>query len=477
MREVETLIVGGGISGIATAWQLDYLGNDVEVWESDDRIGGKIKTEQSDGYITEQAASMVLNFRPEVTQFLQESGLENHKLLRTPTAKRYLINNGNLQEMPMKMAGMLFSPLWSLPGKLRLMLEPFILKGGGEHESVADFIRRRLGNEMLDKALGAYISGTLASDPEKADSYSVLPHLTTLEKQYGSLTAGVFARKIINKKKASITEGFSFQGGMTTLVQELSKQLGNNIHTGYKITAISPHKKGWLVNAETEYGEQSCYTKNLVLSTPAPVTANLLKPLNSELYNLLNDIRYAPLSIVHLGYNKNNIKHDVEGTGFLTPFNEKLKLNGSMWMHSLFSERAPQGQVLLSNYIGGSRYPDIVSQNEQYQVDTVSNELESLLDIKGDPEWMRVNKHTQALPLYHGNYTVRQQAIEKQMESMSGLYLQANYLGGVSIRDRLVCARALAKKLSKELSKELGNTTHNNPQESPLILKSGGGAI
>jgi len=469
MREIETLIVGGGISGIATAWQLDYLGNEVEVWESDNRIGGKIKTEQNDGYITEQAASMVLNFRPEVSKFLQESGLENHKLLRTPTAKRYLINNGNLQEMPMKMAGMLSSPLWSLKGKLRLMLEPFILKGGNENESVADFIRRRLGNEMLDKALGAYISGTLASDPEKADSYSVLPHLTALERQYGSLTAGVFARKVINKKKASVTEGFSFKGGMSTMVQELSKQLGSSIHTGYKITEISPHKKGWLVNAETPHGERSCYTKNLILSTPATVAAQLLKPLNSELHKLIDEIEYAPLSIVHLAYNKKNIKHDVDGTGFLTPFHEKLTLNGSMWMHSLFSERAPQGQVLLSNYIGGSRHPEIVSQPEQYQVDTVSKELQSLLGIKGDPEWMRVNKHTQALPLYHGNYTVRQQAIARQLVSMSGLYLQANYLGGVSIRDRLVCARALAKQLNKKQNIIKQNVYKNIKHTPPLL--------
>ena len=469
MREIETLIVGGGISGLATAWQLDYLGNDVEVWESDSRIGGKIKTDQNDGYITEQAASMVLNFRPEVTQFLEESGLENHKLLRTPSAKRYLINNGHLQEMPMKMAGMLFSPIWSLPGKLRLMLEPFILKGGGEHESVADFIRRRLGNEMLDKALGAYISGTLASDPEQADSYSVLPHLTALERNYGSLTAGVFARKVINKKKASITEGFSFEGGMTTLVQRLSDQLGSRIHTTFEITEISPHKKGWIVNAVTPNGEQSCYAKRLILSTPAAVTARLIKPLNTELHQLLNEIEYAPLSIVHLGYHRNNIQHDVEGTGFLTPFNEKLKLNGSMWMHSLFSERAPKNRVLLSNYLGGSRHPEVVNWSEQDQVEIVHKALKSLLGIKGDPEWVRVNMHKQALPLYHGAYTVRQQAIKRQLESMPELYLQANYLGGVSIRDRIVCARTLAKQLNTN-TQVLTPETYKSAKKGGCVL-------
>ncbi len=464
MREIETLVVGGGISGLSTAWQLAHLGNDVEVWESEKRTGGKIATEINDGYVTEQAASMVLNFRPEVSRFLQETGLENQKLLRTPTTKRYLINDGNLQEMPMKMASMLFSPIWSLPGKLRLMLEPFVIKGGGEHESVADFIRRRLGNEMLEKAMGAYISGTLASDPEKADSYSVLPHLTALEQRYGSLTAGVFARRVLNRKKAAITEGFSFEGGMQTLVSVLSKQLENSVYKGYEIIDISPYEDGWVTTANTVHGERSCYSKNLILSTPASITSKLLRPINQEISDLLDGIQYAPLSVIHLGFERNRVQHDVEGTGFLTPFKERLKLNGSMWMHSLFSARTPQDKLLLSNYVGGSRYPEIVDMGEQEQIDIVVNELKSLLNLKGDPEWARVNRHAQALPLYHGDYTLRQRLITQQFRSMRGLYLQANYLGGVSIRDRIICARVLAKRLNSE--KQGFTNILKNPQTS-----------
>ena len=465
MRSVDNLIIGGGISGLSSAWQLAYQGNQVKLWEAQSHLGGKIGTNTSDeGYTTEQAASMVLNFRPEVTSFLKETGLDELKLLRTPTSKRYLIHQGQLQEMPMKIAGVLFSPLWSLPGKLRLMLEPFVLKGGGEHESVADFIRRRFGHEMLDKALGAYVSGTLASDPEKADSFSVLPQLTALEQSYGSLTAGIFSRKILNRKKASITEGFSFQGGMSTMVNDLSQQLGSRVHTNYSITDIAREGEGWLVNAQTPHGERSCFTKNLILSTPAPITAKLLKPLSNELYHLLNEIEYAPVSVVHLAYQKKNIKHDVDGTGFLTPFNEKPKLNGSMWMHSLFSNRAPQNHVLLSNYIGGSRYPELTKLSEQGQVDLVHKELKSLLGIKGDPEWSKINSHSQALPLYHGQYTLRQQTIKRHLALLPNLYLQANYLGGVSIRDRIVCARNLAEVLTTKHAEE-GSTKHQKQKD------------
>ncbi len=454
MRSIETLIIGGGISGLATAWYLNQQGSEVELWESNTRTGGKIATDNSDpdcnkGFITEQAASMVLNFRPEVTQFLQNSGLNEHKILRTPTAKRYLIHQGKLQQLPMKMAGMVFSPLWSFSGKCRLFLEPFIFKGGGEHESIADFIRRRLGNEMLDKALGAYISGTLASDPELADSYSVLPHLTALEQRYGSITAGAFVRKILRRKTASVTEGFSFQGGMTTLVQQLTQQLNDRIHTNYNVTQISVDKKGWIIKAKTAKGETRCFAKNLILSTPAPVAAKLIKPINHKLYQLLDEIEYASLSIVHLGFQRKQIKHPVSGTGFLTPFKEKLQLNGSMWMHSLFSGRAPKDHLLLSNYLGGSRHPESIAWSDEKKIKVVTEELRTLLGITGNPVWARVDSHTQALPLYHGRYTLRQHAIQAQLDAMSGLYLQANYLGGVSIRDRIIKAQQLAKTITQ----------------------------
>lgn len=470
MREIDTLVIGGGISGLASAWHLAAAGLSVEIWEAAEHAGGKIITERNDGYTTEQAASMVLNFRPEVSDFLQASGLDNHKLLRTPTSKRYLIHQGKLQEMPMKFSGMLFSPLWTLRGKLRLILEPFILSRAAENESVADFIRRRLGNEMLDKALSAYISGTLASDPEQTDALSVLPRLKALERRYGSLTAGAFSRRILNRKLASVTEGFSFRGGMSTLVSELSQQLGGCLKTGYETVHIEPANGGWLVTARTPRGEQQCRTRKLVLSTPAAITAQLLKPHNTALGELLDSIEYAPISVVHLAYKKSDVLHQANGTGFLTPWREKLMLNGSMWMHSLFENRAPQGQVLLSNYLGGARHPRIAHWSDRQRIDLAHRELKSLLGIRSAPEWHRVNHHAQALPLYHGHYTRHQQAISQALRSSPGLHLQANYLGGVSVRDRILCAQQLATILSEEkalnISTQAGFELRTRPKKA-----------
>lgn len=214
MTDVDVLIVGGGISGLSIAWWLAQAGISVEVWEQDTRPGGKIQSVKADGYLTEQAASMVMNFRPEVTQFMRKSGLDTYKVLRADTANRYLVHDGQLLPLPMKLIPMIMSPLWSLHGKLRMFVEPFIPKGGHAQETVTEFITRRLGSEVLEKAMGSYITGTLASDPDLANAYTVLPRLTGLEQRYGSIALGVLIYKILRRRTASFTEAFSFQGGV-----------------------------------------------------------------------------------------------------------------------------------------------------------------------------------------------------------------------------------------------------------------------
>ena len=214
MTDIDVLIVGGGISGLSIAWYLAQAGVSVEVWEQDTRPGGKIQSIKANGYLTESAASMILNHRPEVSQFLKNTGLEAKKSLRAETANRYLVHNGHLLALPLKLGAMVMSPLWSLQGKLQMLKEPFIRKGGHAQETVSEFICRRFGREVLEKAMGAFVTGTLASDPDLANAYAVLPRLTALEQRYGSITKGIFLHKILGHRTACLTQAFSFQGGM-----------------------------------------------------------------------------------------------------------------------------------------------------------------------------------------------------------------------------------------------------------------------
>lgn len=447
MNDVDVLVVGGGISGLALSWLLAHKGVRVEIWERETRPGGKIQSRRENGYLTEQSASMVMNFRPDVNQFLAACGLEAGKLTRKPLANRYVVDDGRLVATPMKLSAMLTTPLWSLRGKLRLALEPFILKGGHNEETVSQFITRRLGREILEKAMGPYVAGPLASDPDLACAYSTLPRLTALERRYGSLTLGVFVNKVLRRRTATEMEVFSFHNGMASLVKSLAADPAVHFRARRRVTGLERSEGGWQVTGRASETEHMIKARHVVLSVPAYTAANLLSPVDDELGKLLSGIDYTPLSVVHLGLSRTAIRHPLDGNGFLAPYKESPAPSGSLWMSSLFPDRSPQDKVLLSNYLGGARLPQASSWSEERSVATVIKALRPLLGIEGDPEMVRIDRHPRGLPLYHGAYHARMQGIERRLEQLSGLDLVANYRGGVSVRDRIACAQTTASRI------------------------------
>jgi oxygen-dependent protoporphyrinogen oxidase len=357
MDKVDVLIIGGGISGLASAWWLARSGLSVEVWEAKQRPGGKIMSTRQDGYLTERAAAMVLNFRPEVVELVREAGLESAKTARLPSAesRRYLLHRGHLKALPMRMGAMVASPLWSMRGKLRLLAEPFIFSSGRADESVSEFITRRLGHEILEKAMEPFIAGTLAGDANQASAAAVLPRLTALERRYGSITAGVVVNRILRRRTACTTETFSFRGGMGTLAETLAKTPGINLRTGHTAEELVREQDGWQATATAPYGQRTVSACHVIVATPAAAAAALVAPSDNELAELLRGIGYAGVTVVHTGITRDAVGHPLDGTGFLAPKGESASLTGNLWMSTLFPDRAPPGKVLLTSYLGGTR--------------------------------------------------------------------------------------------------------------------------
>lgn len=449
MDKLDVLIVGGGISGLASAWWLARSGLSVEVWEASERPGGKIMSTRQDGYLTERAAAMVLNFRPEVVEMVREAGLEPAKTARLPTAeaRRYLLHRGHLKALPMRMGAMVASPLWSLRGKLRLLAEPFIFSSGQADESVSEFITRRLGHEILEKAMEPFIAGTLAGDVYQASAAAVLPRLTALERRYGSITAGVLVNRVLRRRTACTTETFSFSGGMSTLAETLAKTPGINVRTGFSVDELVRERDGWRVTATAPHGQRTVSARHVIVTTPASVAAALLNRVDNELAELLRGIGYAAVNVVHAGLSRDAVGHPLDGTGFLAPKGESANLTGNLWMSTLFPDRAPPGKVLLSSYLGGARAPQVADWDDGRLVDETLRTLRPLIGLKADPEMVRIDRHQQALPAYHGAYQARMQAITARLQHIPGLHLEANYRGGVSVRDRLACGHAVANRI------------------------------
>ncbi len=449
MKDTDVLIIGGGVTGLASAWWLAQGGLSVEVWEAGERPGGKIMSTRQDGYLTERAASMVLNFRPEVAELIHETGLGSSKTSRRPTAeaRRYLLHNNSLKALPMRMGPMLASPLWSMRGKLRMLAEPFIFSRGRPDESVSEFITRRLGREVLEKAIEPFIAGTLAGDPDRTSAAAALPRLKALEQRYRSLAIGVVASRIARRRTACTTDTFSFRNGMGTLTDTLAKAHGVALRTGHVADELVRVKEGWQVSAMTPQGRKQISARHVIVATPAPVAAKLIGEADSELADLLRGIHYAAVAVVHTGFSSSTIGHPLDGSGFLAPRSESAILTGNLWMSILFPDRAPPGKTLLSSYLGGARAPQVADWGNERLADETLGTLRPLVELKGEPEMVRIDRHQEALPLYHGAYQARMQGIASRLKENPGLHLEANYRGGVSVRDRLARGHAVAKQI------------------------------
>jgi len=451
-HDCDVLVIGGGISGLASAWWLAREGLSVEVWEAGERAGGKILSTRRNGYLTERAAAMVMNFRPEVADLVRETGLEPAKTSRLPAAeaRRYLVCGGKLKALPMRLGAMLASPLWSTKAKLRLLLEPFILTSGRKDEPVSEFICRRLGREVLEKAMEPFVAGTLASDPDQTSAAAALPRLTALVQRYGSISAGILVNRILRRRTACTTDTFSFHGGISTLVEALTKAPGVNVRSGHCVRELVREEAGWRVSANTAEGQRSLSAPHVIVSTPAPAAAALVKPMDRELAELLSGIAYAAVTVVHAGMDRSDVGHCLDGTGFLAPRVEGAALTGNLWMSTLFPDRAPRGKILLTAYLGGARAPQVKDWTDERLLDETLDTLSPLLGLKGAPEMVRINRHAEALPLYHGAYLSRMQAMDERLQRLTGLHLEANYRGGVSVRDRLARGRGLARRIMAE---------------------------
>lgn len=467
MNTLDVLVVGGGISGLAIAHNLASSGLRVEVWEGAERVGGKIQTVVKQGYQLEQAASMVMNFRSEIDPFLRNTGLETSKHQRSPSSTRYLAEPDRLVKVPTGIRELLTTPLFTTAGKLRLLAEPLAPRSDKPDESIAEFITRRLGKEFLDKVFEPYVAGPLASDVNLAEARATMPRLIELEKSYRSLALGAIVRKLSHRGHAARPEVFSFSGGMETLAQKLAGEGRFQVRNNMQVSELWPVKDGWMTRASTEDGARTVFSRQLVLSTPAPAAATLVEELDLELARQLRGIDYTPISIVHTGFKRSQIRQRLDGSGFLVPRQSGYTPNGCLWMSSLFNDHAPEDKVLMSTYLGGARNPAAASWDTQRSQAVVMSMLGSLMGIKSDPDMLHVVRHTKGLPLYHGAYSQRLAAISDRLGRFPGLHLEANYKGGVSVRDRILCAEKTACRILRQLDSTL--PVHDLDRRSGLV--------
>lgn len=439
---LDMVVVGGGISGLTTAFHLSRAGRRVAVLEAAARVGGAIETFSDGAWRFEMGPNTVLENNPSVGRLLRDSGMETEKITAAPSAKRrYLYKGGRLVPLPGGPGGFLTTPLFPASAKLRLLREPWIAPAPADvEETIAQFVRRRLGQAFLDYAVGPFVSGVYAGDPERLSVRWAVPKIHGLEEQHGSLIRGAFARR---KGPAPGGAMISFREGLEELPRKLAREIGD-VRTGVLCHKVVRIEGGF--RAETSAGPVEA--ARVVLAVPADVAARLLEEATSGASRLFAEIPYAAVATLSLGFRREAVGHPLEGFGFLAPRKEGVNVLGCLFPSEIFPGRAPAGHVALAAFAGGRTNPEIVGWDDERLASTLLSELRGPLGLEGEPAFRLIRRWPRAIPQYevgHGRFVERAREIE---QALPGLRLGGNFLGGVSVPDCIKNATSLAEALA-----------------------------
>jgi oxygen-dependent protoporphyrinogen oxidase len=447
------IVIGGGISGLAAAHRLMQDGHKVIVLDRRAAPGGRVYSESRDGFLVEHGPNSMISPALGAESLIGELELGEERIDKSSAVRhRYLVRNGKAHALPIDPIGFFSSNFFSLRGRLRLLLEPFIARRL-EDESVAAFIRRRFGPELLDYVFDPLVGGLYAGDPEKLSIAALLPRLKQLETHYGSVVRGA-ARKMMAGMDARYDPRrrmlFSFRHGMATLPRQLAASLGDRLRSGVRVEGLQPLAGGrYQLKVRIGEREESLQASQVVIALPAYAAARLLEKIAPEAASNLAGIEHPPLSVVALGFRRKDISHPLDGLGVLTPTVEMRNILGFLFSSTLFSGRAPNDHVLLTAYVGGARQPDLAQLPRDALIHLVRNEASSLLGCSGAPVFESVRYWRYGLPQPDLQHASRLQSLLDLEQKFPGLAITGNYVAGVSTSTCIDTAVAAADRIAK----------------------------
>lgn len=435
-QRFDIAVIGAGISGLTAAFRLEGGGKRVVVLEEAGRAGGVIQTERENGWLFELGPNTVLEGNFEVGRLISDLDLGDKKIVASPVAKRrYIWKGDRLVPLPGGPLEFLTTSLFPLSAKLRLLKEPWIARSQAEDESIADFVRRRLGESFLRYAVGPFVSGVYAGDPERLSVRWATAKIAALEREHGSLIRGAMA-----KRKGPSPGGamISFASGLDELPRRLAARL-SDLRTGSQVESLTRSADGFEI--ATTNGRIGA--EHVVLTSAAGTAARILTGL-SEAAQTFGEIPYAPIVAVSLGFPRAAIEHPLDGFGFLVPQGEGLEILGCLFPSSLFAGRAPEGAAALAVFAGGRRNSGFVELADEEIYSTVLADLDRALGVRGEPIYRNIRRWPRAIPQYELGHQRFVDLAARLEDENPGLHFLTNFLGGVSVPDRILRANELA---------------------------------
>jgi len=454
-------IIGGGISGLSAAFALEEqrrAGAEVEyvLYESSSQLGGVLRTEHIDGCVVEAGPDSFVSEKPWAADLARALGLGD-QLIGSNDADRktYILTRGRLVVMPDGLMFMVptkilptgFSPLFSWKTKLRMAQELFHPPGAVEHdESVAAFVERHYGAEMVDRLADPLLSGVYGGEAANLSVRAVLPRFAELERTHGSLgRAMLAARKKTSPGPRNPAPPLftSLKNGMQHLAETVVSRLtGSSLLTDASVQAIQLEAGGWVVSA----GLQSDQFDGVIVALPAPAASQVLRMASPELSAELGAVQYRSSITVGLGYDRDVRQSLPPGFGFLVPRSEGRRLLAATFVHNKFPHRAPEDRALLRCFFAGLNAESVWPFADDQIVGIVRNELQQILGLRGEPLFARVYKWKSAMAQYGVGHLDRLDRIERLRQQLPGLALAGNGYRGIGVPDCVRSGRDAAKQ-------------------------------
>lgn len=455
-RRKRAIVIGGGITGLAAGYRLKRESEnrniplEVVLLESSDRVGGVIQTTHQDRFLIEHGPDAFISTKPWAKNLCEELGIEDKLIGTNPKVRRsFVTRNGILHPVPegfyMMAPGALLpflkSPIFSWRGKLRMALDFLISRRGDDtDESVADFVRRRLGNEAFERMAQPMIGGIYTSDAENLSLKATFPRFLEMEKAHGSIIKALWAQKRKSQQTATSsltrdTSGpryslfLSFASGMQTLTDTLAQALSGCIRLHVHVDTVQQteneaHWRVSLADGKIQEAELLC------IALPAPQSGKILAEISPSLAKRLTAIPYASSATVNMAFRREDVTHPLNGMGFVVPATEALSLIGCSFSSVKFENRAPAEHVLLRAFVGETN-----NVNENKLTESVLIDVGKLLGIKKEPLLSIVSQHSQAMAQYLVGHQELVAEIEELAKGLPGLALAGNGYHGIGIPD------------------------------------------
>ena len=433
------MVLGGGISGLATAWYLKKAGIPFILIEKEDKVGGVIRSSVIEGTVVDFGPNSLRDKDGSLRALAEDVGLEDEMVEISEAFKtRYIVRHQELQELAPSPKTLFTTKVLSAKGKWRVFAEPFISKGPETDESAGAFLERRIGKEAVDYLVDPVFSGIYAGDIYQMSKKEILPQLAENEQQYGSLIMGAFRSK---KEKSDVKPTvLSFKKGVQQLAKAIHSKLTENIRHE-KILRVTVNEDEHLVQTD-----QASYRSDQVISClPAHELANLLDNVEGDLNNALGQITYSPMLSTQLIYKRENVDFDKQGFGFLIPRKENIRLLGAIWKTSIFPELSKDDHFHFTLMTGGAHDKFLLSDSMGEIEQEILQEFARLTGIKADPMYMRSVLWEKAIPQFHVGYENVREILKQAEDKYPGLYFGGNYRWGVSVPDCIKGAKTLVQ--------------------------------